>query len=645
MRLFVVRPPTSALLILLLALSLSVRISCTSAPSRDDARQRSGSSSASYDVDERCAAAVSDDDEDHDKYDDASSRQSAGASDRLDEIIFNDGDYADDSDADEESVADDDDDDGDALAELISILHLGEFYVNGTWTDPLRRGSSDPLPPLIVVDPSTSFPIASVAVADATDVDRAVRSASEALDSWSLGMTSAARRSCMVRLLELYVERWEDMALLISAEMGAPIDAARDEQVGSGAYHIERTIEEMGEFEFERSLPSKCAEDDDDCDDDDSSSATRIFMEPVGVVGMITPWNWPMNQIAIKVLPALAVGCTCVLKPSERSPLSALLFAELIDSAGFPPGVFNVVNGDGPGAGAALASHPSVDMISFTGSTRGGSAVSLAAAPAFRRVALELGGKGAYVIFADVVGGGGGLEGAVEDGVRGCFENSGQSCNAPTRMLVESSAYDDAVRIAASAANSIAVGSAHAAGDHIGPVASLDQWERVQNYIRTGIEEGARLVAGGLGKPDYVVGLDNLPGVERENAGGYYIRPTVFADCRPTMIVMREEIFGPVLCMTPFDSEEEAVRIANGTPYGLTNYVRTRNVGRARRLARALRSGMVEMNGEGLDYGSPFGGMKSSGVGREGGQYGMEGFCEIKAVSGWYGDDEDGYYK
>jgi aldehyde dehydrogenase (NAD+) len=339
-------------------------------------------------------------------------------------------------------------------------------------------------------------------------------------------------------------------------------------------------------------------------------------MEPIGTIGMITPWNWPMNQITLKVFPALLAGCTMVLKPSEYAPLDAMLLADILDEAGLPKGVFNLVNGDGEGVGAQLSRHPGVDMISFTGSTRAGIAITKAAADSLKRVSLELGGKGANIVFADAD------ERAVQRGVRHCFNNTGQSCNAPTRMLVERSYYDQAVEIARGVAEATKVGPAHEEGPHIGPLVNERQFERVQALIQKGIDEGARLVAGGTGRPE---------GFNR----GFFVRPTVFADVTPGMSIEREEIFGPVLSMIPFDTEDEALRIANDTPYGLTNYVQTQDGARRNRLARRLRSGMVEMNGKSRGWGAPFGGVGFSGLAREGGVWGIEEFLVPKSISGW----------
>jgi aldehyde dehydrogenase (NAD+) len=338
------------------------------------------------------------------------------------------------------------------------------------------------------------------------------------------------------------------------------------------------------------------------------------------VCGLITPWNWPMNQVALKVAPALAAGCTVVLKPSEIAPLSAMLFAEMIDEAGFPAGVFNLVNGDGPTVGEAMSSHPDIDMMSFTGSARAGTAVTKAAADTIKRVTLELGGKGPNIVFADSD-----IPAAVKRGAIHCFNNTGQSCNAPTRMLVERSAYDEAVQVAAETAENTKVGDPTEEGNHIGPLASEMQFDKVQRLIQTGVEEGARLVAGGVGRPE---------GFNR----GYFVRPTVFADVNNDMTIAREEIFGPVLSIIPFDGEDEAVEIANDTAYGLTGYVQSGDAARANKIARKLRSGMVQLNGAQRAAGSPFGGYRQSGNGREGGKWGLEDFLEVKAVAGWQPD-------
>ena len=416
--------------------------------------------------------------------------------------------------------------------------------------------------------------------------------------------TPAADRIALVeKLIGIYQTRTEDLAQAMSQEMGAPIDMARSQQVGAGSWHLDGFVRAAKAFEFERPLGEHAPND-------------RIIYEAVGVAALITPWNWPMNQVTLKVGAAAIAGCTMVLKPSEQSPLNAMIFAEMMDEAGFPPGVFNLVNGDGAGVGSQLSAHPDVDMVSFTGSTHAGTAISKAAADTLKKVHLELGGKGANVVFADAD------EKAVKRGVLHMMNNTGQSCNAPSRMLVQRPIYDQAVETAAEVANKVSVGPASEEGRHIGPVVNELQWGKIQDLIQKGIDEGARLVAGGTGRPE---GLNK----------GYYVRPTVFADANNQMTIAREEIFGPVLTMIPFDTEEEAVEIANDTPYGLTNYVQTQDGDRANRIARVLRSGMVEMNGKSRSAGSPFGGMKQSGNGREGGVWGLEDFLEVKAVGGW----------
>lgn len=475
------------------------------------------------------------------------------------------------------------------------MLEHRKFYINGQWVDPVTPRDCE------VINPATEEPCAVISLGDQADTDAAVAAARAAFIGWM--ETPAEQRLALVeKLLEIYNRRAEEMAQAISMEMGAPIDLSRQQQVTAGSGHIENFIRAARDFEYDRHLPG--------------SPTDRVLMEAVGVVGMITPWNWPMNQIALKAIPALTVGCTMVLKPSEIAPLSGLLFAEIVDEAGFPPGVFNLVNGDGVGVGSQLSSHPQVDMISFTGSTRAGIAISKAAADTIKRVSLELGGKGANLIFADAD------DKAVKRGVLRVMNNTGQSCNAPTRMLVERPIYDAAVEIAAETANKIAVGNPAEEGRHMGPVVSQAQFDKIQSLIQQGIDEGARVVAGGLGRPE---------GTNR----GYFVRPTVFADVNNDMVIAREEIFGPVMVMIPFEDEADAVAIANDTAYGLTNYVQSQDDEKRMRVARRLRSGMVEMNGLSRGPGSPFGGYKQSGNGREGGHWGLEDFLEVKAVSGW----------
>ena len=476
------------------------------------------------------------------------------------------------------------------------MQNSGNFYINGSWVAPQDGRNHD------VINPSTEEVIATISLGGAADTNAAVAAAKAAFPAWA-ATTREERLEPLQRLMDSYTAGAEEMAQTISQEMGAPIALARTAQVGAGAGHLKNTIRALKTFEFERPLG-------------EHAPGHMIFYEPVGVCALITPWNWPMNQVVLKVAPAIAAGCTVILKPSELSPLSSILLAEMIDKAGFPPGVFNLVNGDGAGVGTQLSVHPDVDMVSFTGSTRAGTAISKAAADTIKRVALELGGKGANIIFADAD------EKAVTRGVRHCFNNSGQSCNAPTRMLVERSIYDKAVETARSVAEKTEVGSADVDGRQIGPVVSENQFNKIQGLIKKGDDDGAIMVAGGLGRPE---GLDK----------GYFVRPTVFADVTPSMTIWREEIFGPVLSITPFDSEEEAIELANDTAYGLTNYVQTTDKEKAHRVARKLRSGMVEMNGEFRASGSPFGGMKQSGNGREGGIWGFEEFMEVKAVSDW----------
>ena len=476
------------------------------------------------------------------------------------------------------------------------MLDKRAFYINGSWVEPEISNDFN------VVDPSTEENCAVISLGSQADTDKAVKAARNAFESWMFTPKND-RLELIENILEEYKLRAEDMAKAISLEMGAPIEMARQQQVGTGLNHIKGFINVFKEFQFDQDLRSDTPHD-------------KILYEPVGVCGLITPWNWPMNQVTLKTIPAIAAGCTMVLKPSEIAPLSSIVFSEILHEAGCPPGVFNMVNGDGLGVGTQLSSHPDVDMISFTGSTRAGIAISKAAADTLKRVTLELGGKGANLIFDDAD------EKAIKNGVLRVMNNSGQSCNAPTRMMVENSIYDKAVTIATEVTNSISVSSGHETGRHIGPVVSEIQFNKIQNLIEKGIDEGAKLVAGGPGRPE---------GLNR----GYYIKPTVFADVTPDMTIYREEIFGPVLSIMPFDDEDHAVELANDTNYGLTNYVQSEDDAKRNRVARRLRSGMVEMNGLPRSSGSPFGGYKQSGNGREGGIWGLEDFLEVKSVSGW----------
>jgi len=470
------------------------------------------------------------------------------------------------------------------------------FYINGAWVAPIEGRD------FAVIDPSTEEACATISLGGNADTNAAVAAAKAAFPKWRLS-SKAERIELMETILDVYMRRSDEMAAAISTEMGAPIDMAKVQQSGTGSTHLKAFIRALKEFEFE--TPLRAGDED-----------TQIIREPIGVCALITPWNWPMNQITLKVMPALATGCTMILKPSEQSPLSGVLFSEIMDEAGVPAGVYNMLNGDGPGVGSQLSLHPDVDMVSFTGSTRAGRAITIAGAETIKRVSLELGGKGANIVFADAD------PKAVKQGIIRCFNNTGQSCNAPTRMLVERSRYDQAVEEAKDAAEAITVNAAASEGRHIGPLVSEMQFDKVQGLIQQGIDEGARLVTGGTGRPE---------GLNR----GFFVRPTVFADCNNDMTIMREEIFGPVLSMMPFDTEEEAIEIANDTDYGLTNYIQTTDNEKARRVARAVRSGMVDMNGKARGTGAPFGGMKQSGNGREGGKWGLDEFLEVRAIGGW----------
>ena len=479
---------------------------------------------------------------------------------------------------------------------MAELADKRKFYIDGAWVDPAAARD------LEVIDPTTEEPFAVISVGGQADTDRAVAAAKAAQPGWA-ATPPAERLAFAERLLEVYKRRNDDVAHAMTCEMGAPTDMSRNDQADSGSFHIETFINSFRDFQFIRPLG-------------DHAPTSMVAWEPVGVVALITPWNWPMNQVTLKVIPAILAGNSVVLKPSEIAPISSMVFAEMVHEAGLPPGVFNLVNGDGAGVGTQLSTHPDVDMVSFTGSTRAGIAITKAAADTLKKVAMELGGKGANVVFADAD------DKAVTRGTRHVFYNSGQSCNAPTRMLVERSFYEQAIETAKRVAEETTVGSAHEPGKHIGPVVSKQQWDKIQGLIQTGIDEGARLVAGGPGLPE---------GVNR----GYFVRPTVFADVSPDMTIFRQEIFGPVLSITPFDTEEEAVELANDTIYGLTNYVQTQDGARRNRLARQLKAGMIEMNGVSRGRGSAFGGVKASGRAREGGVWGLEEFMDSKQISGW----------
>ena len=471
-----------------------------------------------------------------------------------------------------------------------------KFYINGKWVSPKSNKS------IKVINPATEDVCAEISLGSKEDVNDAVLSAKEAFKTWAFS-SKKERLEPLEKLYELYKKRWSDIAETITTEMGAPKDFSTKLQAGTGAAHIKTFIRYLKEFDFEKPLG-------------EHAKNQRLIYEPKGVCALITPWNWPMNQTCLKVMPALASGCTMILKPSEVAPLSAMILTELIDEAGFPPGVFNLVNGDGATTGDALTSHPDINMISFTGSTRAGALISQNAAKDFKRVSLELGGKGANIIFKDAD------PEAIERGALRCFRNSGQSCNAPTRMLVEKSMYDEAVERVKKFANTMKVGDPKKEGEHIGPVVSEVQYKKIQSLIQKGIDEGAKLVAGGVGKPD---GIDK----------GYFVKPTAFADVNNQMEIARTEIFGPVLSIIPFENEEEAISIANDTDYGLTNYIQTKDKEKANRVARRLRSGMVDVNGAGIAVDAPFGGFKHSGIGREAGKEGLLEFLEVKSVGGW----------
>ena len=470
-----------------------------------------------------------------------------------------------------------------------------DFYINGNWVKPSQIND------LEVIDPSTEEVCAIISLGSQKDTNDAVKAAKNSFEVW-WGTSKEKKIELLNNLLQIYKKRSLEMAEAISKEMGAPKDWSINEQSQSGEDHIKTFINNYENFKFENYL--------------NEEQGNYIAYEPIGVCALITPWNWPINQIALKVLPALAAGCTMILKPSEIAPLSGMLFAEIIHEAGFPNGVFNLVNGDGPGVGTQLSSHPDIDMVSFTGSTRAGKLITKNAADTIKRVSLELGGKGANIVFSDAD------EKAVKRGVRRVFNNSGQSCNAPTRLLVEKSIYERAVKEAIEVAEKTTVDVANKEGKHIGPVVSKVQYDKIQNLINKGVEEGAKLVAGGPDRPTHL-------------NKGYFIKPTVFADVNNKMTIAKEEIFGPVVSIIPFSTEEEAIKISNDTAYGLTNYIQTNDTDKAHRVARQLRSGMVEINGAGFADGSPFGGYKQSGNGREGGKWGIEEFLEVKSISGW----------
>ena len=475
------------------------------------------------------------------------------------------------------------------------MLDKRKFYIDGKWINPVISKDFN------VINPSNEEPYATISLGSKKDVDLAVNAAKNSFLNWSQ-VDKRTKLNLLEKLLFIYKKRWDEITETMSKEMGAPLDWSSSAQTASGFDHINDFIKRLKNFEFEHKFENK--------------SNNYITYEPIGVCGLITPWNWPINQITLKVIPALATGCTMILKPSEVAPLSGMIFAEIIHESGFPPGVFNLVNGDGNGVGTDLSTHPDIDMISFTGSTRAGKLISRNASETIKRVCLELGGKGGNIIFNDS------HPEAVRQGVRNIMSNSGQSCDAPTRMLVEKSIYQRAIEEAADEAKKIKVDVALKKGNHIGPVISKTQYDKIIDLIKSGIEEGASIIAGGYERPK---GLDK----------GYFIKPTIFIDVSNDMRIAKEEIFGPVLSIIPFETEEEALQIVNQTSYGLGNYVQTQDMDKAKRIAKKFRSGGVYINGHSADPGTPFGGYRQSGNGREGGNWGLEEYLEVKTICGW----------
>jgi aldehyde dehydrogenase (NAD+) len=468
-----------------------------------------------------------------------------------------------------------------------------QFYIKGEWVNPEMPHDFP------VINPATEVAVATISLGSPADVNKAVAAANGAFETFSEASV-ADRLLLLRRITDVYKSKSEEMANAISTEMGCPLSFARKAQVPAGLGHLLEAVKVLEHFQFEQ-----------------VKGTTLMRKEPIGVCGLITPWNWPMNQIACKVAPALAAGCTMVLKPSELAPLSAYLFAQIMDEANVPVGVFNLINGDGPTVGAAISSHPDIAMVSFTGSTRAGVAVAVAAAPTVKRVTQELGGKSANILLDDAD-----FSKAVREGVQSCFRNTGQSCNAPTRMLVPQTRISEVAQIAKQEAEAVKTGDPQGSDTHLGPLASKAQFEKVQRLIQKGIAEGATLVVGGPGRPE---------GVSK----GYFVKPTVLTDVRNDMTIAREEIFGPVLSIIPYKDEDEAIRIANDSPYGLAGFVTSSDRERARRVAKRIRAGNVHINGARVDFGGCFGGYKQSGNGREWGEAGLEEFLELKAVFGY----------
>jgi aldehyde dehydrogenase (NAD+) len=473
------------------------------------------------------------------------------------------------------------------------LIDCRKFYIDGKWVD--AQETSD----FLVTNPATEEPVAVISLGSATDIDAAVGAAKRAFENYQ-NASVEERLELLHRIIEVYTAKAEEMATTISMEMGAPISLARKAQAPSGLAHLSAMARILGQFKFEV-----------------LKGSTLLRKEPIGVCGLITPWNWPMNQVVCKVAPALAAGCTMILKPSELAPLSAYLFAKILDEAGVPAGVFNLVNGEGRTAGAALASHPDIAMISFTGSTRAGVEVATAAARSVKRVTQELGGKSPNILLDDAD-----LEHAVRSGAQACFRNTGQSCNAPTRMLVPRSRMGEAALAAQREAEETKVGDPNREETTVGPLVSKAQFDKVQKFILQGVKEGAELICGGTGRPEGI-------------GKGYFVRPTVFSNVCNEMTIAREEIFGPVLCILPYEDEEDAVRIANDTPYGLAAFITSSDIKRAREVAKRIRAGNIHLNDARVDFNGCFGGYKQSGNGREWGESGLQEFLELKAILGY----------